>query len=326
VDPNNISSKEQADLQLASHAALAQREYLAYATFIDQSYETPQHIRLLGGYLDAVERGDIKKLAIIMPPRHGKSEATSGKFPGWCLGKDQNRTVMVTSYAASLAETFSIQNRDTIATNPRWRMVFPDAVLNPNVRGRDRWALAGQRESVIAAGVGGSITGLGAWLLLIDDPVKNYEEAISQARQEAVWKWYNTTARTRLTPDGRTIIIMTRWAEGDLLGHVLEADDDFVVVHLPATSYGTVQDLVRLYPDPARRAREIEKLPKAAYPDLMGRPQGEPLWGLLGLGESFLESSQYNWGMTTSPCTKETPVPRKVRSSSADGLRASPVT
>jgi predicted phage terminase large subunit-like protein len=174
-------------------------------------------------------------------------------------------------------------------------MVFPDAVLNPNVRGRDRWALAGQRESVIAAGVGGSITGLGAWLLLIDDPVKNYEEAISQARQEAVWKWYNTTARTRLTPDGRTIIIMTRWAEGDLLGHVLEADDDFVVVHLPATSYGTVQDLVRLYPDPSKRAREIEKLPKAAYPDLMERPQGEPLWPAR-FGQKFLREQAVQLG------------------------------
>jgi predicted phage terminase large subunit-like protein len=273
-----LTTSEKEQLKLAAHAALAREDYLAYATIIDQSYEIAPHIRLLGGYLNAVEKGDIRKLAVIMPPRHGKSEATSGKFPGWCLGKDQDRCVMVTSYAASLAETFSIQNRDTVATNPRWRMVFPDVVLNPNVRGREKWALAGQRESVIAAGVGGSITGLGAWLLLIDDPVKNYEEAVSQARQEAIWNWYNTTARTRLTPDGRTIIIMTRWAEGDLLGRVLEADDEFVVVHLPATSYGTAQEFVTLYPDAADRAKQIEKLPQAAFPDPLGRARSAPLW------------------------------------------------
>jgi hypothetical protein len=273
-----FTDEEQKQVALASHAALARAEYLPYTTFIDSSYKLPAHIQYLGSYLNALERGDITRLAITMPPQHGKSECTSGKFPAWCLGRDQDRKIMLIGHGAGLAETFSIQNRDTIATNPKWRMVFPDAILSPNVRGRAKWALAGQRESLIAAGVGGSITGLGAWLLLIDDPIKNYEEAVSKTYQESVWNWYTTTARTRMRPDARIIIIMTRWAEDDLLGRALAKDDSFTVVHLPATSYGTLENYMDLYPDPVKRAQEIDKLPKAAFPDPLGRPKGEPLW------------------------------------------------
>jgi predicted phage terminase large subunit-like protein len=273
-----LTTNEQEQLKYAAHAALAREDYLAYATFIDPSYKVPPHLQLLGGYLNAVERGDIKKLAITMPPRHGKSETTSGKFPGWCLGRDQSRCIMLTSYGASLAETFSIQNRDTIASNPRWRVVFPDAVISPNVRGREKWALAGQRENVIAAGVGGAIVGFGAWLFIIDDPIKNYEEAISQARQDQLYNWYTTVARTRRTLNGRIIIIMTRWAENDLLGRVLEADDEYVVVHLPAISYGVEADYIRLYPDVHKRQKELATLPVTAFPDPLERPKGDVLW------------------------------------------------
>jgi predicted phage terminase large subunit-like protein len=274
-----MGEEQREQLALAAHAALARQDFLAYATFIDPSYEITAHIKMLAERLDAVERGDIRRLAIIMPPRHSKSESTSGKFPAYCLGKDANRCMMITSYAATLAETFSIQNRDTISSNERYQIVFPDTTLNPNVRGREKWALAGKRESCIAAGVGGSITGLGADFLLIDDPVKNYEEAVSLARQEAVFHWYRTTARTRLTPDGRIIIIMTRWSEGDLLGRIREEmEDEFSWLHLPAFSYGTEEDYIRVYPNEEERQKKIATLPKAAFPDPLGRPQGEALW------------------------------------------------
>lgn len=275
----SLSRLQREQLKLSAHAALARQDFLAYATFIDPAYLTPKHVQLLGAYLHAIERGEITRLAIILPPRHSKSESTSGKFPGWCIGRDPKRPVMITSYAATLAETFSVQNRDTIMTNPRWNMVFPDVVINPNSRGRDRWAVMGARESCIAAGVGGSITGLGCWLLLIDDPVKNYEEATSEARLESIYNWYSTTARTRLTPDGRVIIIMTRWSEDDLLGRVFkEHADEFTVLHLPALSYGVEKEYVELYPDPLKRIKVLGGLPKTAFPDPLGRPRGEPLW------------------------------------------------
>jgi predicted phage terminase large subunit-like protein len=275
-----MGETEREQIELAAHAALARRDFLGYATFTDPTYQVSRHIQKLAGYLDAVERGEIRRLAIVMPPRHSKSESTSGKFPAYCLGRDSTRCVMITSYAATLAETFSIQNRDTISSSERYQTVFPDVALNPNVRGREKWALAGRRESCIAAGVGGSITGLGAWLLLIDDPVKNYEEAVSAARQEAIYNWYTTTARTRLTPDGAVIIIMTRWAEGDLLGRILGTEDgsEFTYLHLPALSYGTVEDYIQVYPNEEERSKKIATLPEAAFPDPLQRPLGAPLW------------------------------------------------
>lgn len=275
-----LSSDDKKQLQLAAKIALARQDFYEFARFIDPGYEEAQHLRLLSDHLNKVESGEIKRLAITLPPRHGKSEATSGKFPGWCIGRDPSRIVMVTSYSAKLAEVFSIQNRDTIASNPMYRAVFPNVHLKPNSKGREKWAVQGSRESLIAAGVGGSITGMGAWMLLIDDPIKNYGEAVSKVRKEAIYNWYTTTARTRLTPDGRVVVIMTRWVEDDLIGDILgsEEGEDFTVLHLPAISYGTLDDYKREYPSDEERVRVISSLPQTAFPDPLGRPKGSSLW------------------------------------------------
>lgn len=280
VEQAGLTEQELEQSKLLAHAALARDDYLAYTTFIDKNYQTPLHVRLLCAYLEAVEKGDITRLLIIEPPRHSKSETTSGKFPAWCIARDTSRTVMMCSYAATLAEVFSVQNRDTIDLNPRWPLVFPEVRMSTKVKGRSKWAVQGARESFIAAGAGGSITGLGAWLLLIDDPVKNIQEATSQTVQQNLYDWYKTTARTRLTPDGRIIIIGTRWAENDFIDRVLKSDDgkDFVVLHLPALSYGSEEDYEDLYPVKEDRARHIAAIPKHAFPDPLGRKRDEPLW------------------------------------------------
>lgn len=276
----SLSDEELALAKVSAHAALASQEYLSYFTFMNPTHQTPLHIRVLCAYLDLVEKGVIKQLLVIEPPRHGKSETTSGNFPSYCIGKDPTRTVMITSYAATLAEVFSIQNRDTIADNPHWPLVFPNVRMSTKVKGRDKWAVQGARETCIAAGVGGSITGLGCWLLLMDDLVKNYEEAVSVARQEAIWNWYTTTARTRLTPDGREVVIGTRWAENDFIDRLLKSEEgkNFVVLHLPALSYGSPEEYEALYPQVEDRAKVLARIPKTAFPDPLGRPKDEPLW------------------------------------------------
>jgi len=189
---------------------------------------------------------------VFMPPRHGKSEIASIRFPAWYLGRNPQKQVIGCSYSADLAHTFSKAIRDTIMSE-LYAGVF-DAKLDSNSAAVSRWRIAGKRNkraSYIAAGVGGPITGEGADLLLIDDPVKNSEEAESETYRQNVWNWYITTARTRLHPGGAIVLIMTRWHQDDLAGRLLEqaqADpkaDQWEVLHLPAID----ADGVALWPE-----------------------------------------------------------------------------
>jgi len=273
-------------VQLAARAALARRSLLDYCCLINPKYKTPPHIRMAAEHFEAVERGEILRLMVFMPPRHGKSELYSGMAPSWFIGRDPDRKVILTSYAATLAETFSIQNRDTIQYNPMWPVIFPTVTISPTVRAVDKWAVTGQRESLLAAGVGGPVTGFGAHLLIIDDPVKNYEEACSKANQEKQFNWYKTTARTRLQPGAAIIIIMTRWVEDDLAGRILDSEEgsDFTILHLPARSLGVESDY------PTGVPSEIAE--STAFPDALGRRKDEPLWKEMGFDTAFLDSAQ----------------------------------
>lgn len=274
---------EQAELtQKAAHALLAQEELLAYATYIDPGYQCPLHIQYLAGRLEALERGEINRLIITMPPQHGKSELTSGKFPGWCMGRDHTRVCMTVGHTAEFIVTFSVQNRDTIDKNPRYREVFSDVALNPSRKGMYVWGINQERENFIASGITGGITGFGAWLIIIDDPIKTHEQASSPSYKLKVWNEYVAAARTRIRPDGRIIIIMTRWAEDDLVGRLLEAEKDggdkWEVVHLPALSYGLPSDYGYGLISEAEYNERIKQLPKTAFPDRLGRVKDTPLW------------------------------------------------
>ncbi len=185
------------------------------------SFEPAGHLNILADKLEAVERGEIKRLMVFMPPRHGKSELCSIRLPAWYLGRNQQNQIIGCSYAENLAYTFSYAIRETIAAE-RCQRLWP---LKLDTSGAVRWQLAGKenkRASYIAAGVGGGITGEGADLLIIDDPVKNAEEAESQTYRDHTYQWYITTARTRLQPDAAIVLIQTRWHVDDLAGRLLE--------------------------------------------------------------------------------------------------------
>jgi len=287
----NLTQDEALEAALATSIVLARRDLLEFSQLIDPGYTTPEHIKLIASDLEAIERGDILREIIIMPPRHGKSEITSGKFPGWFIGRDPSRKIITTTYGATLAETFSLQVRDTIANNPFYSLIFPKVTISPKTRAADKWAVLGQRETLIAAGVGGAITGFGAHLLLIDDPFKDYAEASSPAQQLKVYQWYKTTSRTRLMKGGAIIIITTRWAEGDLVGRILNSDeaDDWNVLHLPAVSLGESSEYTDL--DELKRLTD-SKAAQFAFPDPLGRPRGEPLWPEMGFDTAFLNKSR----------------------------------
>ena len=171
-----------------------------------------------------------------------------------------------------------MQVRDTIENNPRFKMVFPGLTLDPGRQGKDLWAINGQAETMIASGINGVATGFGAWLLIIDDPIKNYQEAQSPSTQDLIWNTYQTVSRTRLDPDGAIIIIMTRWHNDDLVGQIENSEEfqDYTILHLPALSYGTYEDYEHLPDDERRRA--IRAIPASAFPDRLKRRKDEPLW------------------------------------------------
>lgn len=194
--------------------------------------------RRLERFSEDVERGLSPRLMLLMPPRHGKSELASRMFPAWHLGRYPSHEIIACSYNVSLAMTFSRKVKATLE-DPNYQSVF-SARLNPSNQSVEEWGLDGEPGAYVAAGVGGGITGKGAHVLLIDDPIKNAEEADSPETRAKLWDWYGSTAYTRLAPGGGVLVIQTWWHDDDLAGRLQMAmkedpdADQFEVVKYPA--------------------------------------------------------------------------------------------
>jgi predicted phage terminase large subunit-like protein len=204
---------------------------------------------LIARKLESVERGDITRLMITMPPRHGKSMLASEFFPAWYLGRNPDHSVVTATYAQDLADDFGRKVKNQIEDHA-FAEIFNGVGLADDSRSVKRFhikendvVLEGgfehtlkQRGAFYAVGVGGPLTGRGAHLLLIDDPVKNREDADSEIVRKKTKDWYTSTAYTRLMPGGRVVIIQTRWHEDDLSGWLLEEHkhEGFEVLNLPA--------------------------------------------------------------------------------------------
>lgn len=192
-------------------------------------------------FAEAVERGENPRLMLFMPPRSGKSEIVSRNFPAWFLGRNPEKEIIACSYASSLANSFSRKVRD-ILRDPAYKNIFPLCELDKDNQAVEQW-MTTDGGGYVSAGVGGSIVGKGAHVLIIDDPVKGREEAKSEKTKESIRDWYTGSAYTRLAPGGGVLIIMQRWAEDDLAGWLLAEDaanedkntkEDWEVVLYPA--------------------------------------------------------------------------------------------
>lgn len=176
------------------------------------------------------------RLMLFCPPRHGKSTLSSIAFPAWHLGNYPDHEVISCSYSGSLAMKFSRKVRNMLR-DVSYSSVFPKCELDPDSQGAEEW-LTTVGGGYVAAGVGGGITGKGAHVLVIDDPVKNREDAESPNVKESVQDWYTSTAYTRLAPGGGILLIMTRWADDDLAGWLLsemkDGGEEWEVVKYPA--------------------------------------------------------------------------------------------
>lgn len=228
-------TKDDAKKELARRE-LARRHLLDFVKYRFPGYKTNWHHKILADALERVESGNLKRLIVNMPPRHGKSELVSVNFPAYCMGRNKDRSIMAASYGAGLATDFGRKVRN-IMDDTDYKVLF-DTRLAEDAQAKGSWATNGRAE-YNAVGVGGSLTGKGASILIIDDPVKNREEADSEVISESIWDWYRSTARTRLTPDGAIVIVMTRWKDDDLVGRILEeaklsSGEQWEVITLPA--------------------------------------------------------------------------------------------
>jgi len=176
------------------------------------------------------------RLMVSMPPRSGKSQLTTKTFPSWHLGKYPTHETIAASYSGALSMGFSRVNR-SIIRDPAYQVLFPETRLDPDSQSAEAW-LTTEGGGYMSAGVGGAVTGRGAHVLLIDDPVKNREEAESETTRQAIWDWYTSTAYTRLAPGGGVLLIMTRWHDDDLSGRLekamKEGADQWEIVKYPA--------------------------------------------------------------------------------------------
>lgn len=210
----------------------AKDSLLAFTSYTNPLYVPANHHRLICDKLEAVERGEIDRLMIFMPPRHGKSELASKRFPAWCLGRKPSRQIIAASYNSDLANDFGRNVRNIVA-EPEFGQVFPGVGLSPDSHAANRMNTS-HGGAYVAAGVGTAVTGRGAHIALIDDPFKDREEADSERRRDLVWDWYRSTLFTRLMPGGAIVLIQTRWHEDDLAGRLLESGTEWEVLDLPA--------------------------------------------------------------------------------------------
>lgn len=175
-----------------------------------------KHLEVLAAQLEAMDQGVVKRQLVSMPPRHGKSELISFWFPIWLLAKDPTRRIILASYEFEFASFWGRRVRDFIRDEGE----ALGLKLDPSSTAGHNWRLT-TGGGMVCAGAGGPITGKGADVLIIDDPIKNSEEASSETIREGLWNWWQTTAFTRLdTPKSFVVMVATRWHEDDLLGRL----------------------------------------------------------------------------------------------------------
>lgn len=246
-------------MQQAEILLLCREGLIPYALAQWGSYRPARHHRLLAAKLAAVERGEITRLMVAMPPRHGKSMLASEFFPAWYLGRNPDRQIIHATYAQDLADGFGRKVRNLLRSDIHGA-VFPDCELSADSSAAARFHTA-QGGVYHAVGVGGASTGRGAHLLLIDDPIKGRAEADSETVRRQLKDWYASVAYTRLMPGGAIVIIQTRWHEDDLAGWILRehAAEGWDVLSLPALDDATGE---ALWPEsfPRERLEQIRSV------------------------------------------------------------------
>lgn len=257
-------------IALEAKKELARRQFFYFENALAPDFYTDdtEHLVILANTLQALYEGRIiryipsnnwvivddvskysnyqvcKKLILNMPPQHGKSR-TLVNFCCWVFGKNVAEKIITASYGDDTASDFSRYTRDEIS-EPKvmqdhivYSDIFPKTRIKRGNSSFEKWALEGQHFSYMGKGVGGAITGKGGTILIVDDPIKSAEEAMNENHLIKIWNWYANTFRSRVSAEGGEpieILNMTRWAEGDLCGRILESSeaDEWYVLKMEA--------------------------------------------------------------------------------------------
>ena len=229
------------DYKLAVEREKCQGSFLTFVKKMWPGFIHGRHHAVVAKAFEEVAEGKIKRLAISMPPRHTKSEFGSFLFPAWFLGKFPDKKVMQSSNTSELAVGFGRKVRNLVDSE-QYHEVFPNVALRQDSKSAGRWAVNRSGE-YFAIGVGGTMTGRGADLVIIDDPHSEQEAALAAGNPgiyDSTYEWYTSGPRQRLQPNGAIIIIATRWSERDLIGRVLQDSiergkpDEWRVIEFPA--------------------------------------------------------------------------------------------
>jgi predicted phage terminase large subunit-like protein len=224
----------------------ARESLLDFCQTVDDNYEVSWHLEMIAAKLEEalnkVLRGIPARIILELPPRHGKSELATIKFPAWVLGEHPELPIIVGAYSSDLAEDFGMKTKD-LMNDERYHAIFKTR-LRKDSKAKGKWTTE-KKGGYTAAGIGGAFTGRGFKIGIIDDPFKNRQEADSAVFRKRVWEWYKSTFYTRQDGQGAIIIIAQRWHKKDLIGMVKDFSqeqkdsgvlnyDNWEVISLPA--------------------------------------------------------------------------------------------
>ena len=243
----NLPPEEKAKVlqKLASRVELgekdkARNEFMEFVAKVWPDFIGGRHHAKMAKAFERVANGECKRLIINMPPRHTKSEFASYLLPAWFLGKFPNKKVIQCSNTAELAVGFGRKVRNLVDSEV-YKDLFPNLELRADSKAAGRWNTS-KNGDYFAIGVGGTVTGKGADILIIDDPHSEQEAALAASNPDVfdkVYEWYTSGPRQRLQPGGSIVIVMTRWAQRDLTGQVMKAaaargGEQWDVIEFPA--------------------------------------------------------------------------------------------
>jgi predicted phage terminase large subunit-like protein len=217
-----------------------QVDFLKFVYTMWPGFINGRHHVLMAKKFQEIAEGKTKRLIINMPPRHTKSEFASFMLPAWFLGRFPDKKIIQCSNTAELAVGFGRKVRNLVDSEV-YAKIFPNVALRSDSKAAGRWSTNANGE-YFAIGVGGTVTGKGADLLIIDDPHSEQEAALAAGDPsvfDKVYEWYTSGPRQRLQPGGSIVVVMTRWSKRDLTGKILKAmtdrdGDEWEIIELPA--------------------------------------------------------------------------------------------
>ena len=256
---------------------MARDDLISYAQRLDLDFHAAPHHRKIAKALEKVERGEITRLAVVAPPRSGKSTLVGKNFIPWYMSRNPLAEVIFCSHSGDISSGFGGMIRNMFS-HPSHKEIFPEIELSRASRASDQFKLDNDIGTFIASGVNGPIVGRGAHIIVCDDLVKNREAADSARVREKTFAWWSADLSSRLIPIGMSrldpprepaiVYIQTRWHEDDLIGRLLKDDPSWTLLHFPAWNEKTktalwprtAADIERIRSDPSRRATDWNSL------------------------------------------------------------------